>query len=44
MTTKLMNSIEGVSLNEVAGAMYAFVRLHLPQKAIDEAKVLDRKL
>ncbi|KAG9511272.1 Alanine aminotransferase 2 [Fragariocoptes setiger] len=31
------NSIEGMQCNEVAGAMYAFPRLSLPKKAIDEA-------
>ena len=39
MTTKIMNSIEGVSLNEVAGAMYAFPRISIPQKAIEAAAV-----
>lgn len=32
------NSVEGVHSNQVAGAMYAFPRLSLPQKAIQEAK------
>ena len=33
MVTETLNSIEGVSCNEVMGAMYAFPRLHLPEKA-----------
>lgn len=32
------NSVEGVKSNPVAGAMYAFPKLSLPQKAIQEAK------
>lgn len=32
------NSIEGISCNKVAGAMYAFPRITLPEKAIDAAK------
>ena len=32
------NSIEGFTCNEVRGAMYAFPQLHLPEKAIAEAK------
>lgn len=32
------NSVEGVKSNKVAGAMYAFPRLELPAKAIQEAK------
>ena len=39
MTTETLNSIEGVTCNEVMGAMYAFPRLHLPEKAIAEAEV-----
>ena len=39
MVTQTLNSIEGVSCNEVMGAMYAFPRLHLPEKAIAEAEV-----
>lgn len=35
------NSVEGVKSNEVAGAMYAFPRLDLPKKAIEEAKKLN---
>ncbi|XP_075527938.1 alanine aminotransferase 1 [Dermacentor variabilis] len=32
------NSFEGFSCNKVAGAMYAFPKFTLPQKAIEEAK------
>lgn len=39
MTTDTLNTIEGVSCNEVMGAMYAFPRIFLPDKAIAEAKV-----
>jgi alanine transaminase len=34
----LFNSIEGISCNEVQGAMYAFPRLELPKKAIEAAR------
>ncbi|KAH8018596.1 hypothetical protein HPB51_009035 [Rhipicephalus microplus] len=34
------NSFEGFRCNRVAGAMYAFPKFTLPQKAIEEAKVL----
>jgi len=34
-----LNNIEGITCNEVQGAMYAFPRIHLPQKAIDKATV-----
>ncbi|XP_047127231.1 alanine aminotransferase 2 [Hydra vulgaris] len=37
-----LNKIEGVTCNEVQGAMYAFPQIHLPQKAIDHAKSLDQ--
>lgn len=39
MTTDTLNSIEGVRCNELMGAMYAFPRLFLPEKAVAEAKV-----
>jgi len=39
MTTETLNTIEGVSCNEVMGAMYAFPRIFLPDKAVAEAKV-----
>ncbi|XP_058944217.2 alanine aminotransferase 2-like isoform X1 [Pocillopora verrucosa] len=38
ITTAMLNSLEGVTCNEVTGALYAFPRIRLPQKAIEEAK------
>lgn len=38
MVASTFNSIEGFSCNPVQGAMYSFVRLHLPPKAIEAAK------
>jgi alanine transaminase len=43
MTTATLNSIEGVTCNEVAGAMYAFPRIHLPEKAVKEAESQGKK-
>lgn len=37
------NSIEGISCNKVAGAMYAFPRIDLPQKAIEAAEAAGQK-
>jgi|UniRef100_A0AC35G975 alanine transaminase len=34
------SKIEGITVNEVQGAMYAFPRIELPQKAIEKAKSL----
>ena len=39
MVYEILNSIEGVSCNEVMGAMYAFPKINLPKKAIDQAEV-----
>ena len=39
MTTKVLDSMENVKCNEVAGAMYAFPRITLPKQAIEAAKV-----
>ncbi|KAL9976103.1 hypothetical protein ACROYT_G013353 [Oculina patagonica] len=39
ITTSMLNSLEGVTCNEVTGALYAFPRIHLPGKAIEEAKL-----
>ena len=33
--------MEGVKCNEIQGAMYAFPRITIPQRAIEEAKVPD---
>ncbi|XP_042376435.1 alanine aminotransferase 2-like isoform X1 [Zingiber officinale] len=35
------NGLEGVICNKAEGAMYLFPRLHLPQKAIEAAKVIN---
>lgn len=42
LVTDLFNSIEGVKCNEVQGAMYAFPRLFLPQKAVEAAKAANQ--
>lgn len=39
LVTNAYNAIDGISINEVQGAMYAFPKIELPQKAIDLAKV-----
>ena len=39
LVTELLNKIEGVKCNPVQGAMYAFPRITIPQKAIDHARV-----
>ena len=39
ITTKMLNSLKGVSCNAVTGSLYAFPKVILPQKAIEEAKV-----
>jgi len=38
LTSETLNSMEGISCNEVMGAMYAFPRLHLPQRAVEAAQ------
>ena len=38
MTTEVLNSMENVKCNEVAGVMYAFPRIPLPKKAVEAAK------
>jgi len=43
MTTETLNSIEGVSCNEVMGAMYAFPQVKIPEKAIAAAKAAGQK-
>ena len=40
MVAATFNSIPGIQCNPVAGAMYAFPQLHLPEKAIEKAKSL----
>ena len=39
MTTEVLNSMENVKCNEVAGVMYAFPRIPLPKKAVEAATV-----
>ena len=39
ITTSILNSLEGVTCNEVTGSLYAFPRVDIPRKAIEEAKV-----
>jgi len=39
ITTSMLNSLEGMTCSEVTGALYAFPRVHLPRKAIEEAKL-----
>ncbi|KAL8614789.1 hypothetical protein ACOMHN_062832 [Nucella lapillus] len=38
LVTQLFDSIEGITCNEVQGAMYAFPRIFLPPKAVEAAK------
>ncbi|KAK6186155.1 hypothetical protein SNE40_008250 [Patella caerulea] len=38
MVTETFNSIEGITCNEVQGAMYAFPQIKLPQKLLEAAK------
>lgn len=39
LTSETYNSIEGMKCNTVQGAMYAFPRIFLPEKAIKAAEV-----
>jgi alanine transaminase len=39
LVTELLNKIEGISCNPVQGAMYAFPKVHIPEKAVKYAKV-----
>lgn len=34
----MLNSLEGISCSDVTGALYAFAKIELPQKAIEEVK------
>ena len=43
LVTEFLKSMKNVTCNEVEGAMYAFPRIHLPKKAIEEAKSRDLK-
>ncbi|KAL3888710.1 hypothetical protein ACJMK2_001073 [Sinanodonta woodiana] len=42
LITDLFNSIEGISYHEIQGAMYAFPRIYLPDKAIVAARKLNQ--
>lgn len=44
LVEKTFNSMKGFKCNVVAGAMYAFPKLTLPQKAIEKAKVMHIQL
>lgn len=44
LTTEMLNSMDGVQCHEVRGAVYAFPRITLPKKAIEEAKVTSQAL
>ncbi|XP_073233334.1 alanine aminotransferase 2-like isoform X2 [Porites lutea] len=39
ITTKMLNSLKDVSCNPVTGSLYAFPKVILPQKAVEEAKL-----
>ena len=39
MTPEVLNSMENVNCNEVAGAMYALSKITLPKQAIEAARV-----
>ena len=39
ITSSMLNSLEGVTCNDVTGSLYAFPRIKLPQKIIEAAKV-----
>lgn len=43
IVAKTFNTIPGFKCNKVAGAMYAFPRIELPQKAIEKAKSLNQQ-
>jgi len=38
VVTELLNKMKNITCNEVEGAMYAFPRVKLPDKAIEEAR------
>ncbi|XP_070574599.1 alanine aminotransferase 2-like [Ptychodera flava] len=40
LVAETFDAVDGVSCNEVMGAMYAFPRIHLPKKAVEKAKEL----
>uniref|UniRef100_A0A8C1W0G6 Alanine aminotransferase 1 n=1 Tax=Cyprinus carpio TaxID=7962 RepID=A0A8C1W0G6_CYPCA len=40
LTEKILNAVPGIKCNPVQGAMYAFPRIFIPPKAVEEAKAL----
>ena len=40
LTEESFNNVPGFHCNPVQGAMYTFPRITIPQKAIDQAKVM----
>lgn len=38
LTEQILNSVPGIKCNPVQGAMYAFPRIFIPPKAMEEAK------
>lgn len=38
LTEQILNSVPGIKCNPVQGAMYAFPRIFIPPKAVEEAK------
>jgi len=41
--SKFLNTLPGVSCNNIEGAMYAFTQIHLPAAAIKEAESLGKR-
>ncbi|KAK1891482.1 Alanine aminotransferase 2 [Dissostichus eleginoides] len=41
LTEQILNSVPGIKCNPVQGAMYAFPRIFMPPRAIQEAKLLE---
>lgn len=39
LTEEILNSVPGIHCNPVQGAMYAFPRLFIPPKAVEQAQV-----
>lgn len=38
LTEEILNAVPGIKCNPVQGAMYAFPRIFIPPKALEEAK------
>lgn len=41
LTEQILNAVPGIKCNPVQGAMYAFPRIFIPPKAVEEAKASD---